>query len=200
MSASDTDIVMTLSIGGRRFQVLIMRDTPTTWFGAISERPGSQGRTQPLGSVETQAGPDAALQAALDYILQTVGFTPRATPATAAAWSEALAAAGAGGPGPSDANTDQAPAGGEPPLKTIRQWREEQGWSQLDLAGFLGVSQGLISRWERGVAIPPEPHQYRLARLFGVSVTAIAFGHDVGHTETIDNEREAHAEVGMEDA
>ena len=197
MSASDTDIVMTLSIRGRRFQVLIMRDAPTTWFGAISERPGSQGRTQPLGSVETQAGPDAALQAALDYILQTVGFTPRAPQATAPAWSETWSATSAGGASAHDAGADQAPAGGEQQPKTVRQWREEQGWSQLDLAGFLGVSQGLISRWERGVAIPPEPHQYRLARLFGVSVTAIAFGQPEGETEPLDRQPDAPDEVKM---
>ena len=84
MSASDTDIVMTLSIGGRRFQVLIMRDGPTTWFGTISERPGSQGRTQPLGSVETQAGPGAVLHEALDRILEVAGVPLGAPPATAA--------------------------------------------------------------------------------------------------------------------
>ncbi len=197
MSAADTDIVMTLSIGGRRFQVLIMRDTPTTWFGAISERPGSQGRTQPLGSVETQSGPDTALQAALDYILQTVGFTPAAARDTAPATSAAWSAASAGGTSTSDADADRALAGGEQPLKTIRQWREEQGWSQLDLAGFLGVSQGLISRWERGVAIPPEPHQYRLARLFGVSVMAIAFGQAEGETEPLERQPDARDEVKM---
>lgn len=33
--------------------------------------------------------------------------------------------------------------------------RRAMGWSQLELACRLGVSQGLVSRWERGAIVPP---------------------------------------------
>ncbi len=62
------------------------------------------------------------------------------------------------------------------PKKTIRQLREERGWSQLNLALRLGVVEGSVSRWERGVRVPSEVDRRRLADLFGVPVEAIAFG------------------------
>ncbi|MEY8841796.1 helix-turn-helix transcriptional regulator, partial [Cribrihabitans sp. XS_ASV171] len=36
----------------------------------------------------------------------------------------------------------------------IRWFRRRIGWTQLDLAERLGVDQGTISRWERGVEAP----------------------------------------------
>ena len=165
MSVQDTDIILTLTMGGRRFQILIMHEPPATWFVTMSERMDNQGRTKPLGSFVTQDGPDVALRSALDRILQAAGFTPQATRGSAVTWL-----AGDGG-------TTQALGSGEGQAKkTLRQLREEHGWAQPDVAALLGLSQGLISRWERGAAIPPEPQQARLARLFGVRVDEIAFG------------------------
>ncbi len=60
--------------------------------------------------------------------------------------------------------------------KTIRQLRQERGWSQLALALEVGVDQGAVAKWERGRGVPLPKHQQRLADLFGVSVAAIAFG------------------------
>ncbi len=62
------------------------------------------------------------------------------------------------------------------PKKTIRQLREERGWSQEHLARRLGVHQVTISKWEHGVAVPRPRTLLRLADLFGVPVEAIAFG------------------------
>ena len=59
--------------------------------------------------------------------------------------------------------------------KTLRQLREERDWSQLDMAVRLGVSVNSIYKCERGLAVPNERNRYRLARLFGVGVTTIAF-------------------------
>ena len=43
------------------------------------------------------------------------------------------------------------------------------------MAVRLGVSVNSIYKWERGLAVPNERNRYRLARLFGVGVAAIAF-------------------------
>ncbi len=61
-------------------------------------------------------------------------------------------------------------------MKTVRQLREERGWSQLDVAVQLSVSQSIITRWERGIAVPKPGMQHGLARLFGVSVEDLALG------------------------
>ncbi len=61
-------------VDARHCHVLVMRDAPLAWFGTISERTGAPGQTQPLGSVETQAGPAAVLHQALARILQGVGI------------------------------------------------------------------------------------------------------------------------------
>ncbi len=60
--------------------------------------------------------------------------------------------------------------------KTIRQLRQERGWSQLDLALNVGVTQSIISRWERGELVPQLATLQRLAQVFGVSVEANSFG------------------------
>ena len=58
--------------------------------------------------------------------------------------------------------------------KTLRQLREERGWSRLDVAVRLGVHLTMIYRWERGLRVPPAQRLNSLARLFGVSVREIA--------------------------
>ena len=60
--------------------------------------------------------------------------------------------------------------------KTIRQLREERGWTQQTMAWQLGLEQSAVSAWERGQRVPRPRNLRRLAELFGVSVEAIAFG------------------------
>ncbi len=60
--------------------------------------------------------------------------------------------------------------------KTIRQLRQERGWTQAELAERLGVSRDSISAWERGLTSPRFRTVLRLAQLFRVSITDIAFG------------------------
>jgi DNA-binding XRE family transcriptional regulator len=60
--------------------------------------------------------------------------------------------------------------------KTIRQLREERGWSQLDMAVQMGASVGAVYKWERGLAVPHPQYRRRLAALFGISVEALALG------------------------
>ena len=53
-------------------------------------------------------------------------------------------------------------------MKTIRQLREERDWSQDLLARRLGVGQGTVSNWERGLKVPQPRTLLRLADLFDV--------------------------------
>lgn len=53
--------------------------------------------------------------------------------------------------------------------KQIRELRFHERLKQQCLADQLGVSQALISQWERGVAFPPPRHQEILRQRFTVS-------------------------------
>jgi transcriptional regulator with XRE-family HTH domain len=35
-------------------------------------------------------------------------------------------------------------------IRTIREFREDRGWSQFELAGRVGVTPSAIYNWERG--------------------------------------------------
>ena len=59
-------------------------------------------------------------------------------------------------------------------MKTIRELREERGWTQLQLAVQLGVTPVTVYNWERGRSEPRVVQFRRLARLFGVSMDEIA--------------------------
>ncbi len=60
--------------------------------------------------------------------------------------------------------------------KTIRQLRQERGWSQLDVAVRMHVSVSAVHKWERGQVVPRPQYQQRLAALFGISVEELALG------------------------
>lgn len=57
--------------------------------------------------------------------------------------------------------------------KTIRQLRDEHGWTQQDLAVKLGVSLATVYNWERG-KYEPRASQFRaLGLVFGVPMESI---------------------------
>ncbi len=58
-------------------------------------------------------------------------------------------------------------------MRTIRQLREERGWTQLELAYRLGVTPVTIYNWERGRTEPRVSQFRQLARLFGVGMDEI---------------------------
>jgi len=58
---------------------------------------------------------------------------------------------------------------------TIRQLREERGWTQLKLATHLGVTPTTVSNWERAVFEPKASQLRAIARVFGVSMDDIDF-------------------------
>jgi transcriptional regulator with XRE-family HTH domain len=58
-------------------------------------------------------------------------------------------------------------------MKTIRQLREERGWTQLELANRLGVTPSTIYNWERGRFDPRASQLRQLADAFGVKMDDI---------------------------
>ena len=60
-------------------------------------------------------------------------------------------------------------------MRTIRQLREAQGWTQLQLAIKLGVTPVTVYNWERGKFEPKASQLRALARVFEVSMDEIDF-------------------------
>jgi DNA-binding XRE family transcriptional regulator len=60
-------------------------------------------------------------------------------------------------------------------VQTIRQYREERGETQLQLAIAVGVTPATVYNWERGQFEPKASQLRALARHFGVSMDDIDF-------------------------
>ena len=60
------------------------------------------------------------------------------------------------------------------PQRTLCQLRQDRGWTQEELAQYLGVNPSAVSSWECGVRVPSEMYRQRLAWVFGISVAEIA--------------------------
>jgi transcriptional regulator with XRE-family HTH domain len=63
-------------------------------------------------------------------------------------------------------------------MKTIRELREGQGLTQLEVAYKLGVTPATVSNWERGVHALKVAQLRALARLFGVRMDDIELVED----------------------
>ncbi len=59
-------------------------------------------------------------------------------------------------------------------MRTIRDLREERGWTQLQLANKLGVTPVTVYNWERGKYEPSASKLRAIAQAFGVSMDDIA--------------------------
>ena len=55
----------------------------------------------------------------------------------------------------------------------LRELREEQGWSQVDLARELGVSRQTVHALETGKYDPSLPLAFKIARLFGRAIEEV---------------------------
>ncbi len=55
----------------------------------------------------------------------------------------------------------------------IRELRRQQGWTQQDLAGRLGVSRQTVNAIETGKYDPSLPVAFGLARVFGLAIEDI---------------------------
>lgn len=62
------------------------------------------------------------------------------------------------------------------PGERIRAIRLHFGWTQVDLAGLLGIGQQAISNWEQGRVMPVGAVKQRLAGLLGVKWETIETG------------------------
>jgi transcriptional regulator with XRE-family HTH domain len=59
-------------------------------------------------------------------------------------------------------------------MKTIRELRDRQGWTQLEMANRLGVTPATVYNWERGKYEPTASKLRQIAQLFNVSMDDIA--------------------------
>ena len=59
-------------------------------------------------------------------------------------------------------------------MKTIRQLRQEQGWTQFELALRVGVQPQSVYLWESGRRMPQAPQLRKLGQLFGICSDEIA--------------------------
>ena len=60
--------------------------------------------------------------------------------------------------------------------KTIAELRKEKGWTQVDLAEKLQVSDKAVSKWEKDDSFPSIEFFPILAQLFGVSIDYLMTG------------------------
>jgi transcriptional regulator with XRE-family HTH domain len=59
-------------------------------------------------------------------------------------------------------------------MKTIRQLRQDQGWTQFELALRVGVQPQAVYLWESGRRLPQVPQLRKLGQLFGICSDEIA--------------------------
>ncbi len=65
-------------------------------------------------------------------------------------------------------------------MKTIRELREEHGWTQLELAVKLGVTPLTVYNWERGRHEPTTSKLRAIAQVFGIRMDDIALVEEQG--------------------
>src|SRR4051812_46632771 len=53
-------------------------------------------------------------------------------------------------------------------MKTIRALRQDQGWTQFELALRVGVQPQAVYLWESGRRVPQVPQMRKLGELFGI--------------------------------
>ncbi len=66
-------------------------------------------------------------------------------------------------------------------MKTIRELRDEHGWTQLELAIKVGVTPLTVYNWERGKYEPSASKLRAIAQAFGVSMDDIALVEEQGN-------------------
>lgn len=64
---------------------------------------------------------------------------------------------------------------GKKPNNILRHERQVRGWSQQRIAEFLGTSEDVVSRWERGERKPSPFFQEKLCVLYGKTAVELGF-------------------------
>lgn len=65
----------------------------------------------------------------------------------------------------------------------VKRLREQQGWTQSDLARKLELTRASVNAWEMGISVPSTRYIIELAQLFHVS-TDLLLG--LGSNRTVD--------------
>lgn len=73
-------------------------------------------------------------------------------------------------------------------MKTIRALRQEQGWTQFELALRVGVQPQAVYLWESGRRMPQVPQLRRLGELFGICSDEIIL-EPIGEASTVTGHR-----------
>ena len=59
-------------------------------------------------------------------------------------------------------------------MNPVKRERLEKGWTQIELAGRIGVKQATVAKWEREGAVYRKATRQKLAKVFGVSETSFS--------------------------
>jgi transcriptional regulator with XRE-family HTH domain len=74
----------------------------------------------------------------------------------------------------------------------LKLYRKNRGLKQTDVAMILGVrNAGMISRWEKGLAIPNTDNAFKLALIYRTSTDALYADYRLGLKEEIQHREEA---------
>lgn len=77
--------------------------------------------------------------------------------------------------------------------------RYRRGWSQQDVADFIGTTPLNVRRWERGVTTPRPYFCHKLTLVFGVSAQALGIVSDDGEMESSDTRPASQAQQAVYD-
>lgn len=69
-------------------------------------------------------------------------------------------------------------------IKRLKEYRKKAGLTQSKLAEKVGVTQGAIMQWERGMTMPSSKRLMTLAKAVGQSVEALLGGEEYDTADT----------------
>ncbi|MUV38703.1 Tellurite methyltransferase [Lentibacillus sp. JNUCC-1] len=82
----------------------------------------------------------------------------------------------------------------------IKYYREQNGWTQLQLADLMLVSRSVIAKWENGAVKPDIDALTRMSQLFHISLDRLVSNHRLRDDLMKDAEREYQAGLKPLDA